>query len=171
MIDAFGRGLGWFVAQGGGIDVDVSLGEGVLGSAGSAFLGTILVGAILVAVLPDYTERMMAAVLDDPVGSFLYGLAAVLAVVVLTVALVVSLVGIPVLLVLAPVVAIVVIAGDAIAFLAIADRLVDSDDGWLVPLVVAGTLNGGLVLTGVGGIVAAVIGIAGFGAVVSDALQ
>ena len=56
----------------------------------------------------------------------------------------------------------------AVAFLAIADRLVDREDGWTKPLLIAAGLNGALALTGVGGIVSFGIGAAGFGAVLRD---
>jgi hypothetical protein len=60
--------------------------------------------------------------------------------------------------------------GSTVAFLAIADRLVDRGDDWLKPLLVAAAINGGLALTGVGGILALLVGIAGFGAVLRDLL-
>ena len=53
------------VAQpGSGFDVDVSLGQGLAGGAVGAFLTTLVVGAIAVAVFPERTEALMAAVVE-----------------------------------------------------------------------------------------------------------
>lgn len=155
----------------GGTDVDITLGPGLAGGAVGTFVLTLVVGAILVAVAPAYTDRMLEAVTDDPVSSFLYGLFFFLTFGILTVALVITLVGIPVALVVAVLVGLAWYVGVAIAFLAIADRLVGHEDGWLVALLVAAGLNGLLTATGVGGLVALLVGITGFGAVVSDALD
>lgn len=113
----------------------------------------------------------MDVVRDDPLNSFLYGLFFFIAFAIVVFALLISIVGIPVLFVLGPLIAIAWLVGVSIAFLAIADRLVDHEDGWLVPLLLAAGPNGGLTLTGIGGLVALLIGVAGFGAVVYDALD
>ena len=46
--------------------------------------------------------------------------------------------------------------------------LVGREDGWLKPLVVAALINGGLTLTGIGGLVSFAVGAAGFGALLRD---
>jgi len=70
------------------------------------------------------------------------------------------------------IVAIVVwIVGAVIASLAIADRLIGHEDGWLKPLLVAGAINGGLALTGVRGIVSFAVGAAGLGTVLRAYLE
>lgn len=151
-----------------GIDVAVNLGS----SAGSAFLTTLVVGAIMVALAPDYTRRMMDTVREDAVGSFGYGLVLLVGLVVVTVLLAVTIIGIVLAIPLALVASLVWAVGAAIGYLAIAERLVKPDpDEWLVPLLVAAALNGLLVLTGVGGIVSFAIGAAGFGAVLRDWLD
>lgn len=151
-----------------GFDVAVNLG----GSALSTFLTTLVVGAILVALAPDYTRRLMADVRDDPVGSFVYGVVLLVVLVVLTVLLAITLIGIVLAIPLAIVTGVVWAVGAAIGYLAIAERLVKPDrDEWLVPLLVAAGLNGLLVLTGIGGIVSFCIGAAGFGAVLRDWLD
>jgi hypothetical protein len=141
---------------------------GVVGSAVSTFLTTLLVGAILIAVAPDYTERQMEAVRADPLDSFLYGFAAIVFVVLLTVLLFVTIVGLVLAIPLAVLAFLLWAVGAAIAFLAISDRLVGREDGWAKPLVVAAAIDGGLTLTGIGGLVALCIGAAGFGAVLRD---
>jgi hypothetical protein len=149
----------------GGIDVAVNLGS----SAGSAFLTTLVVGAIMVALAPDYTRRMMDTVREDAVGSFVYGLVLLVGLVALTLLLFITIVGVLLAIPLVVVATVVWAVGAAIGYLAIAERLVDpGPDEWLVPLLVAAGLNGLLVLTGVGGIVSFAIGAAGFGAVLRD---
>ncbi|WP_436930076.1 hypothetical protein [Halosimplex halobium] len=79
--------------------------------------------------------------------------------------------GIPLALGLGLLVYLVWAVGAAVAFLAVAERLVDREgDDWLKPPLVAAALNGGLVLTDVGGILAFCVGAAGFGAVLEDRL-
>jgi hypothetical protein len=140
----------------------------LIGSAVSAFLAVLVVGAILVAVAEPYTEARMGDVLEDPVGSFLYGVALLLAIVVLAFLLVLTFFGIIVAIPLVLAAYLVWAVGAAIAFLAIADRLVGHDDGWLQPLLVGAAINGGLALTGVGGIISFAVGAAGFGAVLQE---
>lgn len=140
----------------------------LVGSATSAFLTTLAVGAIMVALAPSYTERTMDAVREEPLGSFLYGLVVLLVVAVLTVVLVLTFVGILVAIPLAILAGVIWAVGATVGFLAVAERLVGLEDGWLKPLVVAAALNGLLTLTGVGGLVAFGVGAAGFGAVLRD---
>ncbi|MDS0282925.1 hypothetical protein [Haloarcula onubensis] len=140
------------------------------GSAVGAFLTTLVVGAILVAVAPDYTERKMAALLEAPVGSFLYGFAAAVFLLLVIVVLVFTIIGILVAIPLALVLYVIWAVGAAIAFLAVGERLVGRDDGWAKPLVVGAAINGALTLTGIGGLLTFAIGAAGFGAVLRDYL-
>lgn len=153
-----------------GANIDVTIGEGIAGGAAGAFLTTLVVGAILVAVAPDYTRRRMAAVLEDPVGTFVYGIVSLVFVALVTLVLVVTIVGILVAIPFALAAYLAWAVGAAVAYLAIADRLVGHEEGWLVPLLVAAGINGALALTGIGGIVAIGIGAAGFGAVLRSVL-
>jgi hypothetical protein len=152
------------------VDVDLDPAAGLAGGAVGAFLTTLIVGAILVAVVPDYTVDRMAAVLDDPLGALVYGIAVFFVLAVLVFVLVLSIVGILVVIPLVFLLYVLWAVGSTIAFLAIADRLVDRGDDWLKPLLVAAAINGGLALTGIGGILALVVGAAGFGAVLDDLL-
>lgn len=154
-----------------GLNVDIALGEGVAGGAIGAFVTTLVVGAILIAVVPEYTERMIGLVLDEPVESFAYGILSLLVLFVLILLLVITVVGILIALPLILVAYVVWGVGAAIAYLAIADRLVGHEDGWLKPLLVAAGINGLLVATGIGGILAICIGAAGFGAVLKTWLN
>jgi hypothetical protein len=153
------------------VDIDLNPVANVVGGAVGSFLTTLVVGAILTAVAPAFLEDRMAAVVEDPVGSFVYGFLVLvflaLAVFVLVITILGILVAIPLVLLAYAVWAV----GATVAFLAIAERLVDREgDDWTRSLVVAAALNGGLVLTGAGGILAFCIGAAGFGAVLEDRL-
>jgi len=152
------------------IAVDLQPFEQLLGSAIGAFLTTLVVGAILIAIVPDYTETKMASLLDDPVGSFLYGLVVFVFLALVVVVLVLSILGILVAIPLLLVSYLVWAVGASIAYLAIGDRLVGRDGGWTTPLLVGAGINGALTLTGVGGILTFCIGAAGFGAVLRDYL-
>lgn len=157
------------VAQTGpNVDVGVDPGVGVVGGAVGAFLTTLVVGGIMLAVVPGYTERTMGTLLDEPVGVFVYGIVALLAVVLLTIVLAITVIGILFAIPLALIGYVVWAVGAAVAYLAIGDRLVGHDDGWVKPLLVGAGINGALALTGIGGIVAFGIGAAGFGAVLRD---
>lgn len=143
-------------------------GTGLVGGAIGAFLTTLVVGGILVAVVPDYTARTMGVVRDDPVGSFVYGVVALVAIVALTILLAITIVGILLAIPLALLAYVLWAVGSAVAFLAIGERLVGRDDGWLKPLLVGAAINGVLALTGIGGLLGFLIGAAGFGAVLRD---
>jgi hypothetical protein len=169
---ALSGALSNLVAQmGPNVDVGVDPGTGLVGGAVGAFLTTLVVGGILVAVAPEYTERMGARVLDEPVGAFVYGVVALLTLVVVTVLLAITIIGILVAVPLAIVAYVVWAVGAAIAYLAIGDRLVGHDDGWLKPLLVGAGINGVLALTGIGGLIAFCIGATGFGAVLRNWLD
>lgn len=143
----------------------------LIGSALGAFVTTLVVGAILLAISPDYTERTMGAVVDEPVESFLYGLVCLVFVVLVTIVLVVTIIGILLAIPFALLAYLVWAVGASIAFLAIGDRLVGHEDGWKKPLLVAAGINGGLTLTGIGGLLTFGIGAAGFGAVLRQYLE
>jgi hypothetical protein len=153
------------------VDVTVDPVANVLGGALGAAVSTLVVGAILVTLAPDYVERTMDVVVDEPVGSLLWGVFILLAVFVLSVALVITVVGVLLAIPLLLVTWVAWAAGSAVAFLAVADRLVGHEDGWLKPLAVAAAANGLLAVTGIGGLVSFVVGAAGFGAVVRDYLE
>ncbi|MFC7235584.1 hypothetical protein [Halosegnis marinus] len=144
---------------------------GLVGGAFGAFVTTLVVGAILVAVAPEYLERMMADVREEPVGSFVYGLVCLLLVLLVTVVLVITVIGVLFAIPFALVAVLVWAVGAAIAYLVIAEQLVSREDGWGKPLLVAAALNGALALTGVGGLVSFCVGAAGFGAVLRDRLD
>jgi hypothetical protein len=151
--------------------LDVTVGQGVAGGAVGAFLTTLAVAAILVAVRPAYVERMAGVVLDRPGSAFLYGLFLLVALFVSVLALAVTGIGLLVAIPLLVGAYVVWAVGAAVAYLAIADRLVGHDDGWAKAVLVAAALNGALAATGVGALVALVVGAVGFGAVLGDRFE
>jgi len=156
----------------GGVDVDVDFTPAnVLGSAVGAFLTTLVVGAIMVALAEEYTARTMERIVDDAAGSFVYGLVCLAFLFLVTLVLVITIVGILVAIPLAIVSYVVWAVGSAVAFLAIGERLVGREEGWTKPLLVGAGINGLLTVTGIGGIVSFAVGAAGFGAVLRDWLE
>jgi hypothetical protein len=153
-----------------GSDIDIQIGteQTLFGGAVSAFFTTLVVGALLVAFAPEYTERMIDEVFEDPVGPFLYGIMVLLLLGVLIFLLVISIIGILFAIPLLIVAVLVWAAGSSLALLGIADRLVDHEDGWLVPLLVAAAINAGLALSGIGGLISLVLGALGFGTILDD---
>lgn len=156
-----------------GVNVDITQPGplDIIGSAIGAFVTTLVIGAIIIAIAPTYVERTMDTLEDAPVGSFFYGLLCLLGLILVTVVLVITVIGILVAIPLILLAVIIWAVGAAIAYLAIAQRLVGREEGWTKPLLVAAALNGGLTLTGIGSIVAFGIGAAGFGAVLKDRLR
>lgn len=142
----------------------------IAGSAVGAFLTTLVVGAILVAVVPDYTEGKIATLLDEPVRSFLYGFVSLVFFALVILVLFVTIIGILIAVPLALGLYLVWAVGASIAFLAIGERLVGREDGWVKPLLVGAGINGALALTGIGAILTFAIGAAGFGTVLRDYL-
>ena len=142
----------------------------VLGGAVGAFLTTLIVGAILIALAPTYTAARMDDVLEAPLGAFLYGVVCLFFLILVIIVLVITILGIPFAILLAILAYLIWAVGAAIAFLAIGDRLVGRKDGWPKPLLVGAAINGGLTLTGIGGIITFAIGAAGFGTVLREYL-
>lgn len=143
----------------------------LVGSAIGAFLTTLLVGAIMIALAPDYTQRMMARVVDAPIGGFLYGIVCLLFVLLVSFVLLITIIGIVLAIPVLVLSYVIWAVGSAIAFLAIGDRLVGHAGGWTKPLLIGAGINGLLTVTGVGGLVSFCVGAAGFGAVLRDYLQ
>lgn len=137
---------------------------GVGGSALGAFAATLVVGAILVALAPDWTRRAMQTGADEPIESILLGLVLVVGFGIGLFVLVLSIIGILVAIPLIILATILWSAGSAVGFLAIANRLVDTSEDWLAPLVLAATLSGLLTLSAIGGLLSGVVGLAGVGA-------
>lgn len=163
--------VGWEIVLQNGIDVELEGPSGLAGGAVGAFVTTLAVGALLIAFAPEYTEGMVGEVLTDPVGSVLYGVVVLLALGLSIVGLVLTVVGVFLAIPLVVAAYLTWAVGATITFLAVGERLVGREDGWAKPLAVAAAINGGLALTGIGGIVSFVLGALGFGAVIREYLD
>lgn len=148
-----------------GIDINIGAGS-VGGGAVGAFLTTLIVGGLLVYFVPELTTRLMTRVRQDPFDVVLVGLLALVAFVVLVVLLAITIVGLPLVALLGLLAYLVGAAGGAIGFLAVADHFIGHADGWTKPLLLAAGISGLLALTGIGGLVSLVIGLAGIGAII-----
>jgi fatty-acid desaturase len=162
------RGSEVLVAAGTDVDVQIGAEQTLFGGAISAFFTTLVVGVLLLAFAPDYTERMTDDIFEDPVGPFLYGIMVLLCLLVMIVLLVISIIGILFVIPLVIVAILVWAAGSTLALLGVADRLVSHEDNWLVPLLIAAVINAGLALSGVGGLISLVLGALGFGTILED---
>lgn len=137
-------------------------------SAVSAFVATLVVGGLLVAIAPDYTERTVARVHEEPGECIVYGVVASIGFLLVAIALIVTIVGILVAIPLLFVVAVVGLVGSVLAYLAVGERLVGNESGWGGPLVLGAVVNAVLAFTSIGGLIGLVISAAGFGAVIRD---
>lgn len=153
---------GWEVQY--GIDPALAL----VGSAVGSFLTALIVGAIMIALAPEYTRRRMATVHDDPVGCFVYGFLSIVLLVLAIVVLFFTIIGIVVVIPLVLLAFLAWAVGAAIVYLTIGDQLVGHDDGWTKPLALGAAIAGGLSLIPLGGVVAFGVGTAGFSAVLKD---
>ena len=104
---------------------------------------------------------MKRIVLDDPIDSFFYGLLALVALILLSFLLVLTIVGILAVIPLVIAAYLLWAVGSSIAFLAVGERIVDDED-WKLPLLVGAAINGGLALTGIGGLLSFAVGAVGF---------
>lgn len=164
--------VGWMLQANPPVDVSLrSTLLNVVGGAVGAFLTTLIVGAIMVAVAPEYTQRRMANVVERPLASFGYGLVSLVFIVLVTIVLIITIIGILLAIPFVILSYVVWAVGSAIAFLAIADRIVGHEEGWARPLVIGAGINGALTLTGIGGLLSFCVGAAGFGAVLQAYLE
>ncbi|QSG05373.1 hypothetical protein [Halapricum desulfuricans] len=145
---------------------DIAIGLG--GGAVIAFVATLLGGVFLTTFTPRYTEQMIGAVRARPLGSLFYGLLSMLTAGLVALLLSITVIAAPIALVVLVASVVTAVLGATIVFLGTVGRLVDIDDHWLGTLVLVAALNGGLVLTGVGGLVSLGAAAAGFGAMLND---
>jgi len=145
---------------------------GVGGRAFGSFLGTLIIGAIVLAFASDYVERMIDVVREKPVPSFFWGLGVLVALAVVTFVLVITLIGIIVAIPLLIVALIVNFIGSAIVYVYVGDRIADAANWettrWghlIVGAVVAGVVAA---IPLVGGILSFVVSGIGVGAIVGS---
>ena len=129
---------------------------------------TLIVGAILLLIVPDTSDRITHRVRSQPGESFLYGLLVAIAVVVLSVLLAITIIGLVVVIPGLIVFALVGLAGSVLATVALGLALARQPNPWL-GLVVGGLLVAFVSLIPVvGALVQFVIGTIGLGAIVID---
>ena len=101
---------------------------GIASRAAGTFFGTLIVGALLLALAPDYTEAIIETAEEDLGPSFLWGIGIFVALIGVTLILVFTIVGILVALPLALVALLLYLVGSAIVFVAVGERLLDATD-------------------------------------------
>lgn len=145
-------------------------GPAVFGAIAS-FVGTLLIGGLLVLAWPRYVDGRVEELAANPVASVAYGVATLGGLFAVSWALTLTGIGAIVALPLLLAFLVLSLAGGAIGYLAIADRFVDGGIGWGVPLLVAAVVNAGLSLTGIGALFGYVVVAAGAGPIVHATLE
>lgn len=162
--------------------VGESLGQAVMGLGLSArlvlgalvFVTTMFAGGYLGLFSPRYATQLTDEISEAPLLNFAYGTVTqisvwVAIVVVVLVCIAYNLV-IPLVFALSPVVLVLWIAqiiGSAAAFVAFGRTITPSEGGWGLSVFAGSTVHALLIVSGVGGLLAAAVGTAGFGAVVN----
>jgi hypothetical protein len=141
-------------------------------SAAGALLGTLIIGALLLAIAPGFTERIINTIEDEPVSSFLWGLGIFVAFIVVIIVLFITLIGIVVAIPLILLMVFVSLFGGALVFIVIGERLLVAANvetsrwGHLaVGAVVAALLA---VIPVIGGVTNFIVNTVGVGAIVYD---
>ncbi|GGN17026.1 hypothetical protein [Halarchaeum nitratireducens] len=143
---------------------------GVGGRAAGAFLGTMLIGALMLAFAGERVERLVDVVADEPVPSFLWGIGTLVVFVCVAVLLVLTIVGIIVVVPLLVVGAAVYYVGNVLVYVYVGGRAADGF-GWETTrwghlLVGAAFAAVVAALPAVGGLVSFVVSSIGVGAIV-----
>ena len=92
------------------------------------FFGTLIVGGLLLALAPDFTDDVIETVEDELGTSLVWGLGIFVALIVIIIVLVITIIGIFVVIPLAIVAFVLYLVGSAIVFITIGDRLLDAAD-------------------------------------------
>jgi len=135
---------------------------------GITLLVNLLLGGVVLAVAPRYTRSMVADVREKPGASLVFGIVAVLAVLVATVLLAITVVG---LLVVVPgllVLTVVQLAASGIAILAVGSALVGTDPDGTALLVGSLVLSVVSLVPVLGPLVDSAVSLVGFGAIAAD---
>ncbi|KAB1196612.1 MULTISPECIES: hypothetical protein [Haloferax] len=139
-------------------------------SAGITFVGTLVVGALLLAIVPDYTEKIIDTIEDEPIPSFLWGLGIFIALIVVLFVLVITLIGILLAIPIGFVMFVVSLVGGAIVFIYVGERLLEAANvetsrwGHLVAGAFVATVLAALPL--IGGLTNFIVNSVGVGAIV-----
>lgn len=142
-------------------------------NAAFAFLSTLIVGGLAIAFAPDYVDRIIDRINDNPLATFGWGflisIASVVILFIVVIVLFITIIGILLLFPLLLVVIVVGAAANAFGFIAIFGRIVDSQGQALVlGAAAAGILSLIPVIGSVAGFVASTLGI---GAMFKDFIE
>lgn len=130
------------------------------------FVSTLILGALLLALAPEFVDRCVDRIHDEAGACFGWGVLVLLAFVVVSVLLAITVIGVVLVIPLALGFAVVGVVGNAIGYLALFDGVVESRKAALVAgAVVAGATN---LIPILGGLVGFVVGSLGVGAIVRD---
>ncbi|WP_435095986.1 hypothetical protein [Halarchaeum sp. P4] len=143
---------------------------GVVGRAVGAFVGTLLVGGLLLALAEDWFERLLGVVDEEPFPSFLWGLGTLVVFVCVGIVFVLTVIGILLVIPLVVVGLLLKFAGDALVYVYVGGRAAEGL-GWETTRwghLVAGAAFAGLVaaVPAVGWLISFVVSSVGVGAVV-----
>jgi len=134
--------------------------------AAIGFVTTLLVGAILLSLAPEFVDRGVDRIHDEGVACFGWGVAVLVAFVGVSVLLALTVVGVVLVIPLALGFAVVAFVGNVLGYLALFDGVLESRKSALVAgAAVAGATN---LVPILGGLVGFVVGSLGVGAVVRD---
>ena len=95
-------------------------------SAAGTFLGTLILGALLLVLAPDFTENVIDTIEEKPGPSFLWGLGVFVAFIFVIIALFITLIGIFLAVPLVIVMIFVSLFGGAIVFIFVGERLLEA---------------------------------------------
>ncbi|QLC34492.1 hypothetical protein EFA46_009835 [Halarchaeum sp. CBA1220] len=143
---------------------------GVAGRAVGTFLGTLIVGALLLAFVDEWFERLLGVVDEEPIPSFLWGIGTLVVFVCVGIIFVITVIGLLLLLPLLVVGLLLKFAGDALVYVYVGGRAAEGLD-WETSRwghLVVGAVFAGLVaaVPAVGGLISFVISSIGVGAIV-----
>lgn len=135
------------------------------------FISQLVVGAILLALLPGYVNRVSSTVRDEPGITFLKGLAALIAVPVLAVIAAFTIIGIPVALLTLFLYAATLWVATILGSYSIAEAVVGEDSKWISLLLGLVFYQALSFVPVVGGITQLLIAVAGFGAMLMPGVE
>lgn len=141
--------------------------------AGIAFLSTLIVGGLAIAFVPEYVDRIIDRINENPLATFGWGfliyVASIVILVILAIILILTIIGIFLLIPIFLLVIVIGAAANAFGFIAIFGRIVDSQGQALVlGAAAAGILSLIPVIGTVAGFVASTLGI---GAMFKDLIE
>jgi hypothetical protein len=135
------------------------------------FLGTLVVGFLLVVAAPGYTDRVLDRAREQPLASFGWGVGVLVAFIGTAVLLAITVVGVVLLVPLVVVFVVVAIAGNALGYIALLETYppLSNLDSRVLLVVLAAVLAGVTsAIPVLGDVVGFVVGSVGVGAIVLD---